>query len=515
MNRTKAALYNLVTTGLLQLITIIVSFITPRVMMSEYGSEVNGLITSITLFITYFNLVEAGLAGTAVHALYKPLALKDYKSVSGIVSAAKHFYSQAGYIFVLLTLGMATIYPVFVKTGALTPFYVGVLVLTLGVSGSLEFFTLAKYRVLLTADQKTYVISLASIANVIISTAIIVILVHFNVNVVIVRIVALFSVFVRSLILILYINIRYKYVNYSETPIKESLNKRWDVLYWQITTHIQTGSTVVIATIFTNLATVSVYAVYQLILNGVKALLNVFINGLYTSFGDVIARGQHETLKKVYREFEFVYYNLIAVVFSISMITLMPFIRIYTQGITDTNYDIPLLGFLIILDGLLYTIKVPQGMLVQSAGLYTETKKQVTIQGLIAVAFGVALAPYYGLPGIMVGMLLSNVYRWIDLLFFIPRNVTKLPIRNTLFRQLRVIFAVIVSCIPFFAIENIPYSNPLGYVQWVMYGTIVGSYSVFVILIFNLLFDRQEMKNILQRFKSVRYIIGGGNDTAK
>lgn len=503
MNRTKSVIYNSITTGILQVIIIIAGFITPRVIISVYGSEINGLITSITQFIAYFSLVEAGLAGASIYALYKPLADKDNKAVSGIISAAKHFYTQAGFMFVSLTLGMAVIYPIFIKTNALEPINVGILVLTLGVSGALEFFTLAKYRVLLTADQKTYVISLASVVNIIISTAVIVTLAHFNVNIVIVRIVALFSVFVRSLILLIYAKIRYGYINYNEAPNKESLDKRWDVLYWQIITNVQTGSTAVIATVFTNLATVSVYTVYHLVIGGIKSILNVLVNGLYASFGDVIAKRQQETLQKTYREFEFAYYNLIAVVFSISIITIMPFIRIYTRGITDANYDVPILGFLFVLDGLMYSIKVPQGMLVQSAGLYTETKKQVTIQGLIAVVIGIAMAPFYGLPGIMVGMLLSNIYRWIDLLFFIPRNVTKLPVRSTLLRQMRVFIAIIISCIPFFLIMNVPYSNPSGYIEWVIYATMAGLFSVFVVLIIALLFDREELNNIKKRLKVV------------
>jgi uncharacterized protein YjeT (DUF2065 family) len=505
MNRTISVIYNSITTGLLQIVAILSGFITPRVMMTVYGSEINGLITSIMQFIAYFNLVEAGLAGAAIYALYKPLADKDTKVISSIVSAAKHYYTQAGYIFVSLTLGMAVIYPAFVKTNTLTPLSVSILVLTLGVSGALEFFTLAKYRALLTADQKTYVISLASISSIIISTTVIVIMAHFNVNIVIVRITALFSVFVRSMILLVYTRKKYKYINYKATPKKDALKKRWDVLYWQVTTHVQSGSTAIIATIFTDLVTVIIYTVYHLVIGGIKSLLNIFINGLYASFGDVIARGQLKTLQKTYREFEFAYYCLISVIFSVSMITIMPFIRIYTRGISDANYNVPLLGFIFVVDGLMYSIKVPQGMLVQSAGLYTETKKQVTVQGLIAVVIGVVLAPFYGLPGIMIGMLLSNVYRWIDLLFFIPHYVTKIPVRYTLLRQLRVFLSVAISCIPFFCVKEIPFSNPSCYVEWVIYSAIVGLYSVFIVFIMAMLFDRQELKNIIKRFKNIKF----------
>lgn len=502
MNRTQTAVYNSAATILLQAITIIAAFITPRVIITVYGSEINGLITSITQFISYFSLVEAGIGAASIYALYKPLANNDYKTINGIISAAKRFYWQAGYIFVVLIIGMAVTYPFLIKTNSLTPIYVGILVLTLGVAGILDFFTLSKYQVLLTADQRIYIISLASISNIVLNTVIIVIMAHFYINIVIVRIFALSSIIVRSIILIFYTKNKYKFINYNEVPNNDSLNNRWDVFYWQVTTNIQLGSTAVIATIFTNLATVSVYTVFNLIIGGVKSLLNVFTNGLYTSFGDIIIRNQLDTLQKVYQEFEFAYYNLIAIAFSVTMVTIMPFINIYTRGITDADYNVPLLGILFVVDGLMYTIKIPQGMLVQSAGLYSQTKRQVTIQGLIAVILGVMLAPYYGLPGIIVGMLISNIYRWIDLLFFIPRYVTKLPIKNTFFRQLRVFFSIAICTLPVLYSNIFNLHNPANYIQWFLLVGIVGLYSFVVVLILDLLFDRQELYNITIRIKT-------------
>lgn len=158
MSRTVAFIKNSASTALLQIMTMVVGFFIPRIMIGVYGSEINGLISSIMQFIAYFNLVEAGISGAAVWALYKPLAEKNNKLVSSIIVATKNFYNKAGYIFVSLTLGLALIYPAFIKVTSLSFIEVFLLALILGVSGALEFFTLAKYRALLTADQKTYII---------------------------------------------------------------------------------------------------------------------------------------------------------------------------------------------------------------------------------------------------------------------------------------------------------------------------------------------------------------------
>ena len=77
MNRTKLFAINSISAIALQLVSLAVGLITPRIMLYYYGSEINGLISSLTQFFSYFMLVEAGLAGASIYALYKPLANRD------------------------------------------------------------------------------------------------------------------------------------------------------------------------------------------------------------------------------------------------------------------------------------------------------------------------------------------------------------------------------------------------------------------------------------------------------
>lgn len=498
MSRTKKFMYNTVTTALYQIILMIVGFITPKVFLNAYGSEINGLVTSINQFITYFNLVEAGLAGAAVYALYKPLAEQNYPKINAIVSAAKKFYLKAGYIFLGLIFAMALIYPIFVKTGLLSSFEVGLLVLVLGANGVIEFFTLSKYRVLLTASQKTYIISLSSIIYVILNTIIIVILANLGVNIVIVKAVAILAILIRSIILMTYVKRKYKYISYKEEPDYQSMDKRWSALFLQVLTAIQNGAPVVISTIFTSLKTVSVYSIYNMVMHGINGVLSIFTSGLSASFGDVIARKEMVTLQKSYREFEFAYYTLITVIYSVSMVMILPFVRIYTEGVTDTNYMLPEIAFLIVLNGLLYNIKTPQGMLVISAGLYKETRVRTLIQALIIVILGIILAPIFGLTGILIASCLSNIYRDIDLIFYIPKHVTKIPAKETIKRVCIMLLNTILIVVPCVILININASN---YLQWAFYAVGVTLYAIIIVLINAILFDRVQLSSVLKRIK--------------
>lgn len=212
----------------------------------------------------------------------------------------------------------------------------------------------------------------------------------------------------------------------------------------------------------------------------------------------MIARGEKEKLQKTYKEFEYTYYIIITIVYSVTAIMIMPFINIYTKGINDANYNQILLGMLFTINGLLFNLKTPQGMLVISAGLYKETRIQNLIQALIIVVGGVILAPSLGLAGILIASCLSNLYRDIDLAFFIPKHVTNLPPRKSIIRMIIVVLLSIILCIPFIICINIESD---GYLMWMIQALIITTYATIIIVVINYLIDKEQFKIVLERIK--------------
>ena len=69
--RSKKAIYNIVTNLVLQIVTIIYGFIVPKIIISNFGSNTNGLISSITQFLSYIALLESGFGPVVKSILYK------------------------------------------------------------------------------------------------------------------------------------------------------------------------------------------------------------------------------------------------------------------------------------------------------------------------------------------------------------------------------------------------------------------------------------------------------------
>ena len=73
MKKKNIALLNTITSLILQVLTLINGFIIPRIILVYFGSEVNGLVSSLTKFLSYIALLEGGVTGVVMANLYKPL----------------------------------------------------------------------------------------------------------------------------------------------------------------------------------------------------------------------------------------------------------------------------------------------------------------------------------------------------------------------------------------------------------------------------------------------------------
>ena len=90
---------NMAISLLLQIVTIISSFIIPKQILLSFGSEVNGLVNSITQFLNYISLIEGGLGSVLMTALYQPLNENDFEKVSRIIVAGNNFFKKIAKIF--------------------------------------------------------------------------------------------------------------------------------------------------------------------------------------------------------------------------------------------------------------------------------------------------------------------------------------------------------------------------------------------------------------------------------
>lgn len=497
--RSKNVLTGSVATAILSLANIISGLLIPRLIILHYGSAVNGLTSSITQFISYFSLLEAGLAGSAIYAMYKPLAEKDHEQLNGILSASKKYYDKISLWYFLGVCAFSLIYAAFVDT-ALDYLTVVLLVLALGSGGVLEFATMSRYRVLLTSAQKTDVVSFAAILGVVLKVGLTYVLVWLKAPIVLVKLIPGLSVLLRSAILAYYVKKKFSWVRYDAPPDHSALKQRFDVLLMQVLGSVQQAFPTVAMTVFgIPMAQISVYTVYATVTSGLKSLLQVFLNGsIYASFGEVITRKDYTTLRKATGEFETGSYWLMSVIFGCLAVLYMPFVEVYTRGMTDVEYLRPEFALLMGLNAYLYVIKNPLASMIQAAGHYRKTRWRTVAQAAIAVVVGVALVIPLGIPGILIGMICSNLYRTVDLLHYVPKYITDTSPWMSVFRMAGSALSVAAVYFSFTALFTV---EAAGYFQWFLWAMLAGVWSVVICTAVTLLVSRRELLGLVSRVK--------------
>lgn len=496
--RTKRFVYNSISSALYQVTSIAGGFILTRMYLTTYGSEINGLVISIIQFVSYFNYVEAGLGVALIYSLYKPLALKDTKEINGIVSLAKKSYIKASGMYFLLVIGLSLLYPLIVKSESTKLITITQLVLVIGVFGALEFFIMAKFRVLLIADQKEYVISIVLIISYIVNFILSFYMIKMNTYIVFVRMIPIVAFSIRALLLHLYVKRNYPYIKYNESTDKGHLHRRWDALIMQLSVSVNITIPIVIISVFTSLKIASVFSIYDLVFAGLIAIISVFTAGISASFGNLVANNELDKLKIIQIEFEFSIYAITAFLYSCALILIDSFIELYTHGVTDVNYMNSLYGYLFVTWGILYNVRIPYTALINSRGLYHETRNINILQVVLIIVLAIILVQFYEMTGVLIAMILSALFWVIGLVLVVNQLVLSVSPRLTFFRVLRMFFIVAVSNIPFHIGIKI---NAETFGEWLIWGFIVAAWCLIVTVLINYLLDKQVFNDTFLRVK--------------
>lgn len=454
----------------------------------------NGLLASIGQFVAYLQMVEAGLNNATVQALYKPLAQKDSNRTGAVLSAANKFYIQSGTIFAALVALLSIIYPLITKEEVpRTLSFVLVLLISLG--GLIEFFIGAKYRILLTADQRAYVLNTALIAGTVINTLLAVLIMLNQWSIVLLQACSAAIYFIRVLAIVYYVRKKYATIHFSSEPDRKAIHKRWDAFVHQLSGIVIFNTPVVITTLFCGLKEVSIYMVYSVLLTSIGSIINSFSSSLTPAFGELIALEEKSKLQAVFRNFEAVYFVLITFAFSTVMIMIVPFVALYTDGITDAEYVDPTLALLFIAVGVLHHARIPHSMIITASGHFKETKWRAICEALVHIVASLILVQFLGLYGVLLGSICSYGYRSIDMIIYGNRRVLGQSCRRSAARIVRGMLlgtgiVYIVRFIPLFA---------ESWISWTLTAIGVSLAAFLITAIINAILDREAMTDVYKR----------------
>lgn len=494
--RSKKALYNIISTLLLQFVVIISGFIVPKIIIKSFGSNVNGLISSITQFLAYITLLESGIGPVVKSALYKPIAKKDTKEIKNIIKATERFFRIIAYIFIVYLIVLALVYPLIVKN-QFGYIYTLSLVLIISISTFFEYYFGMTYTLYLHAEQRKYVTSIIQMGTYILNIIAVIVLAKLNTNIHFLKLISCSIFLLRPIIQNVYVKKKYN-LNLEDADKNYKIDKKWEGLAQHIAAIAHSGTDIAVLTILSNLKEVSVYSVYHLVEKGVKSVVSSFTSGIDALFGDMLAKNEKEKLNKSFEIYEFIYFIVITIIYICTIILIVPFVSVYTKGINDVNYVRPLFGFLIILSSFVSCIRLPYSSITLAAGHFKETRIGAWIEVFVNITFSIILVIKFGIVGVAIGTLLSVLIRTIEFIYHTNKYILK---RNVWLTVKKILLIIIESIIIFAVVMLLPEFNIISYYNWIIYALIIFGLSSVVVIGINYLFCRKQFMEIIDIFK--------------
>ena len=495
--RSKKATRNTLFNLLEQLISVACGLILPRLILSTLGSKYNGLTLSISQFLSCAILLRSGIGGATRAALYKPIAEENHDEINSIVRATDLFMKKIGAILAGGILLFATVYPLLVQN-EFGWFFSFSLFLIIGASTFAESFFGITYLIVLQADQQLWVASLLKSICYIANTTLGALLLLKGCSIHVVKLASTTIFVIYPILLGIYVRKHY-HIDKNVVANNKAISQRWDAFWQQVAIFVTTNTDIMVLTVFSNMSEVSVYAVYNMVLDGLRRVLTSFSNGLEAAFGNMIARGEETLLKENVAIIETIIYGISTLVYTCATILILPFVSIYTQGVTDAEYIRPAFAYVIILANFFNGIRIPYQLVVQAAGHYKQTKKGAIIEPIINLSFSIILVFKYGLIGVAIGTLVATMFRTIQYSVYMSKVIVKRSV-------LMVLYRVGVSLLEFILVlaivKMIGIKIQDNYLSWITGSIVIGMIGIVVISLSNLVFFYSSTIGAVKKMKS-------------
>lgn len=492
-SRSRKAFFNTVASFSNEIVSVICGLVLPRLILSTFGSSYNGVTTSISQFISCVALMRAGIGGVTRAALYTPLAEKNDGVISSIIVATESFMRKVALIFVGAVLVFATIYPIWICKDFEWGFTFS-LILIIAASTFIEYYFGLTYEMLLMADQKQGITSIARIISIVTNTVLAAILIKLGTGIHMVKLGSTIAFAITPVMVSLYVRKHYN-IDHFAKPDMSAISQRWDAFGHEVANFVNTNTDVIVLTIFAGVKEVSVYTVYNYVIASIRKVVTNCITSFGAAFGDMYARGEIDLMHENLGIFEIIVFSVASMVYSVTVTMIRPFALLYTKGVTDVSYDRPIFGIVLTIAGLFTCFRIPYYMITTSVGHYKQTRNGAFVEAGLNIVISVALVIKLGIIGVAIGTLVAAAFRSCQYAIYLGRHI--LP-RNIMIFISHVLVSLLI-CTGIYALGAMIPINDGTIIGWVLKSIGLTITAGIVVIITDLIFWNKDTKNFIKK----------------
>ncbi len=486
---------NLISSLIYQVVLIGLSFLLPRLYLENFGSEINGVLSTIKQIFVYMVLLEAGVGLATTQALYKRIGENDYKSVNEVLSATNIYYKRTGFIYLGIVLVIAVVYAYVIPTAVDSNILFLIIILT-AIPSLFSYFVQAKYRILMEVDGRKYVLNNAETALQVASNAGKILVLLLSDSLILIQLVYCLIYLAQLAFLYLYAKRRYKWLDLKAKPDFEAIGQKNSVLVHQLSGMVFNNTDVLLISALCDFKAASIYAIYNIFFSQVQN----FITSIISSFTFALGQMFHTDRKKfdkLFNVYETFYIMATFIIYTLMAVFLLPLIQIYTSGINDAEYTNVFLLTLFVIMNLLANIKIPVNSVIEFAGSFEKTRSHAIWEMVINLSVSVIAILYMGICGAILGTIAALTYRMLMTVGY----SNKVILERSQFCTYKIF---IVNCAVFAVVMMIffvdTFSN-VSFLQLLFNGVIHSIWIVGLYLSANFLFNRSAFKVLFETYK--------------
>lgn len=436
-----------ITIGIInQVVMLSLSFISKTIFIKLLGAEylgVNGLYSNI---LTLLSLAELGIGNVMIYSLYRPVAENDKNEICSLLEFYKKIYNAIAIsIFVIGILLIPFLHIIIKSDISIDKLIIYYLIFLL--NSVLSYFSIYK-SALINATQQIYIINTVNTVCTFLQHLTQILILLLTKNYILYLSVQIIFTLVNNVVISNKANKMYPFIkdksykkNCIDTQnIKENIKS---VFLYRIGNVIMNNTDNILISIILGTVYVGYYSNYSLLVGTVATFINIIINSMMSSLGNLNASDDMEKSYSIFNILLLLFHWLSAICSISFILVINDFITIWLGKEFILNSEIVLC---IIFNFYIKNVINPVWMYRETMGLFNNIKYTMLFAALINMILSVILGLKFGLAGIIISTALARIFTTV---WYEPKSLFKLkfkkPVKEYWKNQIRYLIGTIIT----------------------------------------------------------------------
>ena len=495
--RTYKSLRNMIYGVGVQIITLIISFISRTIFIKILGAEylgINGLFNNI---LSVLSLAELGFGQAIIYTMYKPLAENDENKITALMNFYKKIYNIIAVTIFLLGIVIVPIIQCLVKTNLdisqVKQYYI------LFLLNTVMSYVLSYKTSILNADQKQYVQKIYNLLGTIIQFALQTAIILITHNYILYLVMQIIGTLINNLILSIKVDKMYPYIKneaeLSKIEKKNIYSNTISLFLYKTSGVILNNTDNILISMMIGTVWVGYYSNYFMIINAINAFLTIIFYATTGSVGNLNTENNSIKQCKLYETmllFSGWIYGTCSIVL---LFVFNDFIQIWVGNEYVLSNAVVIA---IVLNFYMQGILTPAWIFRDTTGLFKQTRYLAMITAIINLVLSIILGKIFGLFGILIATAISRLLTnfWYEP-YILYKNIFKQKFSKFLKKQLLFVIIYVLSYIIIYLIvKNIMTISLINICIKAIIAFLVST------IIFLLFFSKDEdLKKLLEKIR--------------